>query len=89
MDRHTLGVFIPVIGMFFTGLIIFSFTSLGRAIARRIERGGTGGELEERLTRLEADNDQLRQALLDAQERLDFAEHVLSRETVAPRLPSR
>ncbi len=42
MDRHALAILIPVIGVFFTGLIAFSFTRLDfteRALTRQsVER---------------------------------------------------
>lgn len=78
MDRYTIVAFVPVIGLFFTGLVVFSFTRLGRALARRIE-GGADEKTEARLTALEHDNEALRQALADAHERLDFAERALIR----------
>lgn len=86
MDRHTLGVLIPVIGVFFTGLIVFSFTRLGKALARRIE-GGADGEMAERVARLEAEQYRLQHELAEAHERLDFAERVLARDSSRVQLP--
>jgi hypothetical protein len=83
MDRQSFFALIPIVGMFFTGLIVFSFTRLGRALANRIEGridDGTRG----RLAALEAANDDLRRALEEAHERLDFAERALSRGTPDP-----
>jgi hypothetical protein len=78
MDRHTLAILIPVIMMTFTGLIAFSFTRLGKAVAKRIE-GGVDDGLLERVRRLEEDNDPLQQALMSAHQRLDDAERVIAR----------
>lgn len=78
MDRQAVFALIPIIGLFFTGLIIFSFTRLGRALAHRIE-GRIDPETEARLAALEAANDELRLALGEAHERLDFAERALTR----------
>jgi hypothetical protein len=78
MDRHTLAILIPVIMMTFTGLIAFSFTRLGKAVAKRIE-GGVDDALLERVRRLEEDNDALQQALMSAHQRLDDAERVIAR----------
>jgi hypothetical protein len=78
MDRHTLAILIPVIMMTFTGLIAFSFTRLGKAVAKRIE-GGVDDGLLERVRRLEEDNDALQQALMSAHQRLDDAERVIAR----------
>lgn len=79
MDRYALGVLIPVLGTFFTGLIVFSFTRLGKAMAKRIE-GGVDDALLERVRRLEEDNDALHQALIDAHQRLDEAERLIARQ---------
>ncbi|HEY5547592.1 MAG TPA: hypothetical protein VIK50_16170 [Gemmatimonadaceae bacterium] len=79
MDRHALAVLIPVITMFFTGLIAFSFTRLGKAVAKRLE-GGVDGETAERLSRLEAEQDRLQRELAEAHERLDFAERVIAQQ---------
>lgn len=85
MDRYALNALIPIIGMFFVGLIGFSFTRLGRAIANRIE-GRVDAATEARLTALEAANEELHRALLEAHERLDFAERTLSRQLPSERV---
>ena len=86
MDKQALAVLIPVITMFFTGLIAFSFTRLGKAVAKRIE-GGMDDVTSERLARLEADQDRLQRELADAHERLDFAERAIAREKSRSQLP--
>jgi hypothetical protein len=86
MDRYALNALLGVIGTAFTGLIVFSFTRLGRALATRLE-GGASRAPEERIARLEAGLDQTRRELLETQERLDFAERLLAREQEAHRLP--
>ncbi len=86
MDRHALAVLIPVITMFFTGLIAFSFTRLGKAVAKRLE-GGVDNETAIRLARLEAEQDRLQQELAEAHDRLDFAERVIARERSRVDLP--
>ena len=78
MDRQSFFALIPITALFFTGLITFSFTRLGRAIANRIE-GRVDPKTEARLDALEAANEELRQALGEAHERLDFAERALTR----------
>ena len=78
MDRQAVFALIPIVGLFFAGLITFSFTRLGRALANRIE-GRIDPGTEARLATLEAANDELRQALGEAHERLDFAERALTR----------
>jgi hypothetical protein len=78
MDRQSFFALIPITALFFTGLIGFSFTRLGRALANRIE-GRTDPSTEARLEALEAANEELRHALDEAHERLDFAERALTR----------
>jgi hypothetical protein len=86
MDKQALAVLIPVITMFFTGLIAFSFTRLGKAVAKRIE-GGMDDATSERLARLEAEQDRLQRELADAHDRLDFAERAIAREKSRSQLP--
>jgi hypothetical protein len=83
MDRQAVFALIPIVGLFFTGLIAFSFTRLGRALANRIE-SRIDSRAEARLAALEESNDQLRQALDEAHERLDFAERALTRGVSGP-----
>lgn len=86
MDRQTVAIMIPVIVMFFTGLIAFSFTRLGKAVAKRIE-GGSDSELAARVAQLEADQDRMARELADAHDRIDFAERALAREKIRANLP--
>jgi hypothetical protein len=86
MDRQTMALLIPVITMFFTGLIGFSFTPLGRALARRLS--GAPPELVERVDALERDLEATRHELAEAHERLDFTERTLSQVRDARGLPS-
>ena len=86
MDKQALAVLIPVITMFFTGLIAFSFTRLGKAVAKRIEGGGDS-EMAERLARLEIEQDRLQRELADAHERLDYAERVIAGDSSRAQLP--
>ncbi len=78
MDRYAFFALIPVLGISFTGLILFSFTRLGKALAHRLE-GGVDEATRDRLAALEAANDELRLALMETQERLDFTERALLR----------
>ncbi len=80
MDRQTVYAFIPILFIAFSGLIGLSFTRLGRAVANRIE-GRTDSATDARLEALEAANEELRLALAEAHERLDFAERALIRES--------
>jgi hypothetical protein len=68
----------------------FSFTPIGRAIARRLGGGGPDGEATRELRALQADVDELRAELDlvrarlgevdELQSRLDFAERVLAQK---------
>lgn len=87
MDRHALAVLIPVLALFFTGLITFSFTRLGKAVAKRLEGGGAEDGMAERLSRLEADQDRLQRELAEAHERLDFAERVMAQQNSRVQVP--
>lgn len=79
MDKQELAVLIPVLGVFFTGLVVLSRTVVGKALARRI-----GGDeaipaaLEGDLRELRLEVDGLRGELLETQERLDFAERQMA-----------
>lgn len=78
MDKQTLAVMIPVLAVFFTGLVALSRTAIGKALARRIG-GEAGAHLDDhRLAALEDDMERLRQELMETQERLDFAERLLA-----------
>lgn len=80
MDRQAVFAMIPILAIFFIGLIGFSFTRLGRALANRIE-GRIDSATEARLAAIESANDDLRAALSEAHERLDFTERALTRES--------
>ena len=79
MDKQELAVLIPVLCVFFTGLVVLSKTAIGKALARRI--GGDEGippALEGELRDLRLEVDALRSELLETQERLDFTERQLT-----------
>ena len=88
---------IPIFGMI-TGLLItlggiFAFVRLaqgpvGQALARRIQGHGAGDpEVVAELTDLRQQLDQLRRQLEETQERVDFAERLLSQQRPAERIP--
>ena len=86
MDRYALNALFAVIGTAFTGLILFSFTRLGRALATRLERG-SNRVLEDGVAQLEIALDQTRRVLAETHKRLDFAERLLARDSESHQLP--
>jgi len=79
MDKQALGVLIPVLAVFFAGMVALSRTAIGKALARRI--GGEEGVpavLEGELRELRSEVDALRGELMETQERLDFTERQLA-----------
>ena len=79
MDKQALAVLIPVLAVFFTGLVVLSRTVIGKALARRI--GGEEGvpaALEGELRELRSEVETLRGDLMETQERLDFTERQLA-----------
>jgi hypothetical protein len=88
MDKHTLAILIPVIALAFTGLITFSFTPLGRALARRLGGQAAHPELDERVAQLESDLEAVRHELSESHERIDFAERALAQLRDQRQLPS-
>jgi hypothetical protein len=90
VDRHALALLIPilalsipVIGLFFRGLQRLAQTRLEMA---RLQAGGLGGT-ESELAGLRADVDDLRRELSEVQERVDFAERLLSQPREVNRPP--
>ena len=80
---------IPVLVVFFTGLTGFSFTPLGRALAKRLGGGGGAGpgpELEASVHELQDQLDSVRRELSEVQERLDFTERALAQVKEQKRL---
>jgi len=79
MDKQELAVMIPVMFVFFTGLVVLSKTAIGKALARRIGGdAGIAGALEGEVRELRAEVDALRGELMETQERLDFAERLVA-----------
>mgnify|MGYP000617677289 CR=1 FL=1 len=86
MAKQALAVMIPVLSIFFVGLIVFANTAIGKALARRI-----GGEahpqleqdVHQHLLDVQSDMAAMRQELLETQERLDFAERLIARQSEA------
>lgn len=74
---------IPVLVLLIVGLMILSRTRLGQALASRISTGA-GPDTDTRLEALQEEIAGLRAQLSETQERLDFAERVLTRVESEP-----
>ncbi len=86
MDAGAIGALVPVVMFFFGGLWLFSTTTLGKAVAKRIAGGAPPEDLERRVAELEREADAVRAEMAEAQERLDFAERALAQVKEAKRL---
>ena len=77
---------IPVVAILIGGLAIFTRSPIGRAMARRIE-GAPSDQVQHQLAALSDEVARLSQELSETQERVDFAERLLTRG--APGSPPR
>jgi hypothetical protein len=82
-----LGVMIPLFALSVGGMLLLSRSRIGEAIARRI--GGDAGhpEWEAQVDALEDEVARLRTQLGETNERLDFAERLLTRSEEGRREP--
>jgi hypothetical protein len=91
MDRHALAMLIPIILLAIpvTAIVFSGLRKLAslRLEETRIRAGALGGGAESELAALREDVDGLRLELGEVQERLDFAERLLTRSGEAERLP--
>ena len=80
LDAGAIATLIPVTAVFFCGLALLSRTAIGQVIAQRL-RGNASRDvqLEAELQTLRDEMEALRRELGETQERLDFAERVLTR----------
>lgn len=79
MDPGVIGVFIPIVA-----IVAFAAVKIARIAASR--PASASAEVTARLEALERDVDGLQQQLTDTQERLDFAERLLSQAREERRL---
>ena len=82
-----MGVWIPILSIFFGGMVVLSKTSIGAALARRIGGDVPDHDVEERLLEMRQELDAVRQELAETQERLDFTERALAQVRDQQRLP--
>jgi septal ring factor EnvC (AmiA/AmiB activator) len=83
-----LGVMIPVLALSIGGVLLLSRSRLGEAVTRRIAGERHEPEFEAQLDGVQAEVSQLRAQLAETQDRLDFAERMLTRldtDQVGPR----
>ncbi len=79
MNPGALALTIPILGMLIGGFAIFTRSHLGHALAERISgRAGPSPQLEADVRELRTEVEALRGELIEAQERLDFAERLLA-----------
>jgi hypothetical protein len=74
-----LGLMIPLFAISIVGVLVLSRTRIGEAIARRIAGDTRNPALEAHLETLEDELARLRGQLGETNERLDFAERLLTR----------
>jgi hypothetical protein len=91
MDRHALALLIPILALAIpvTAIVFSGLMKLARVRLEetRIRAGALGGGAESELAALREEVDGLRQELGEVQERVDFAERLLTRAGESERLP--
>jgi hypothetical protein len=76
---HMLALMIPLVAISIVGVLVLSRTRIGEAIARRIRGDGRHPQWEAELEALEDEVARLRGQLGETNERLEFAERLLTR----------
>jgi hypothetical protein len=74
-----LGLMIPLLAISIVGVLVLSRTRIGEAIARRISGDTRHPEVEAQVAELEDELARLRGLLGETNDRLDFAERLLTR----------
>jgi hypothetical protein len=91
MDRHALALLIPILALAIpvTAIVFSGLMKLARVRLEetRIRAGALGGGAESELAALREEMDGLRHELGEVQERVDFAERLLTRAGESERLP--
>ena len=82
-----LGLTVPILGLSIVGLVVFTRSRLGEAVARRIGGGRYDPETDEQISALQEEVALIRHQLQETQERVEFAERLLSRGDRAEPLP--
>ena len=77
----------PILGLSIVGLVWLTRSRLGEAVARRIAGGRYDSETDEQISALQEEVAMLRHQLQETQERVEFAERLLSRGDRAEPLP--
>ena len=79
MDPRVMALLIPIFGMMIGAFAIFAKSHLGHALAQRIAgKSAASPQLEAEVRELRAEVEALRGEVSETQERLDFAERLLS-----------
>lgn len=79
-------ILIPIFFFLVTGAFGFSFTPIGRAIARRLGGGGPDGEATRELRALQTEVDEMRAEMESMRERLGEVDELHSRLDFAERM---
>ncbi|HET9727128.1 MAG TPA: hypothetical protein VFP28_09465 [Gemmatimonadales bacterium] len=80
-----LGLMVPILGLSIVGLVVFTRSRLGEALARRRAGGRYDQETDEQISALQEEVAVLRHVLQETQERVAFTERRLTAAT-APSL---
>ena len=83
-----LGLMVPILGLSIVGLVRFTRSRLGEAVARRIGGGRYDRETDEQISALQEEMAMLRHHLQETQERVEFTERLLSRGDRAEACPA-
>jgi hypothetical protein len=83
-----LGLMVPILGLSIVGLVVFTRSRLGEALARRIAGGRYDPETDEQISTLQEEVAMLRHQLQETLERVEFTERLLTAATVPSPSPA-
>lgn len=90
MDNGTLALLIPVLALSIpvAGIVMSGLQKIAKSRVEEARlRGGAGGEPSAAMDQLRTEIQELRQDMMEIQERMDFAERVLTKGRESGRLP--
>ena len=83
-----LGLMVPILGLSIVGLVVFTRSRLGEALARRIAGGRYDQESDEQISALQEELAVLRHLFQETQERVAFTERLLTAATAPSLFPA-